>query len=320
MKKILVLLVAVCMSLFVFACAADDPAPQPAPTPVPEAQPDFSAIGDIDSYEVVFVPIESSGVTSSVSEFINLGNDEFLPADSDLDPELGPGPEDIDEDIDDEDDEKDENIDNEFDEEVEPDSGDPDFADPDPVEPDLIENPVDEETSENETTESQLEISSAFNPDILPNRRLTHAELRIWATNYYVRGGANAFEHEVIRLINIERSKLKLTQVTLDHRLSMAGRFHAQTMNQLNLLGHNTGPYADDPKAQHGASANVAKAFGGNLLWGGGNAAWGHINEAHLVSAWMNSPGHRENILAPEATHLGVGFHNYFWTQKFIGL
>ena len=97
MKKAVVVLVVICMSLFVFACNAGNPAPQPAPTPVPdgettpaptptpepttqdievtlnnhhtryydddETQFDISVIGDLDSYAIVFVPIESSGVT-----------------------------------------------------------------------------------------------------------------------------------------------------------------------------------------------------------------------------------------------------------------
>ncbi|MCY7338080.1 MAG: CAP domain-containing protein [Chamaesiphon sp.] len=35
------------------------------------------------------------------------------------------------------------------------------------------------------------------------------------------------------------------------------------------------------------------------------------------MSSWMNSQGHRENMLKPEAQHLGVGYANNFWTQKF---
>jgi len=105
MKKLLVVLLMICMSLFVFACVADDPAPQPAPTPVPvvettpnvtpvptpepepttpnievtlnnhhtryydddETQFDISVSGDFDSYEIVFMPIGSSFITPELA-------------------------------------------------------------------------------------------------------------------------------------------------------------------------------------------------------------------------------------------------------------
>jgi len=145
----------------------------------------------------------------------------------------------------------------------------------------------------------------------LPNRRVTDAERNAWITEYRNLGGATANELEVIRLINIERANHGLVQVQLDERLMMAARFFAQQANDLRGLytgSHNFGPYATNPNAQHGASANVAAAFGGNLRWNGGN--WfssGTMSAEALVTGWMNSTGHRNYILSPEHRFIGMG-------------
>ena len=93
--------------------------------------------------------------------------------------------------------------------------------------------------------------------------------------------------------------------------IMMAARFFAQQANDLRGLhtgGHNFGPYATNPNAQHGASANVVRAFGGSLRWNGGN--WfggGSMSAEALVNGWMNSPGHRRYILSPEHRFIGMG-------------
>jgi uncharacterized protein YkwD len=49
------------------------------------------------------------------------------------------------------------------------------------------------------------------------------------------------------------------------------------------------------------------------------NLAMGHRTPQEAVNGWMGSPSHREAILDERLTHLGVGFHDYHWTQVFIG-
>ena len=92
----------------------------------------------------------------------------------------------------------------------------------------------------------------------------------------------------------------------------MAARFYTQLQGNLDTgSGHNRGPYALDPNATHGASAEVARAFGGNLIWNGGNAvvASGLRTAQHVVNMWMASPGHRAYLLSPEHMFIGVGAH-----------
>ena len=146
----------------------------------------------------------------------------------------------------------------------------------------------------------------------LPNRVLTDTERNQWIADYKSFGGPTTTELEVIRLINIERTKLGLSRVARDDKLMMAARFFAQQAYDLRGLGytgtHNFGPYATNPSATHGASANVAAAFGGRLRWNGGN--WyssGSLSASYLVNGWMNSPGHHAYIISPEHRYIGVG-------------
>lgn len=150
---------------------------------------------------------------------------------------------------------------------------------------------------------------AATQPSItLPNRRLTNAERQNWITEYREMGGASAFELEVVRLINEVRAEHNLSYLQIDDILMMSARFYAQILADLDLpLGHNEGPYATNPNASHGASANVARAFGGQLRWNGGNGSAGRRTPEGVVDGWMNSAGHRRYILSPEHRYIGVG-------------
>lgn len=151
---------------------------------------------------------------------------------------------------------------------------------------------------------------------ILPNRRLSDAERSEWITEYWAMGGAFAFEMEVIRLINEVRASHGLHQVRPDYSLMLAARFYAQLQGNLNTeIGHNQGPYRVSG-ATHGASANIARAFGGRLRWNAGNSAGGQRTPQELVygrgdgsGGWMNSPGHAAYILSPEHRFIGAGTH-----------
>ena len=72
----------------------------------------------------------------------------------------------------------------------------------------------------------------------LPNRVLTNEERNLWIADYRSFGGPTTTELEVIRLINIERAKLGLSQVARDDKLMMAARFFAQQAYDLRGLGY----------------------------------------------------------------------------------
>ena len=147
----------------------------------------------------------------------------------------------------------------------------------------------------------------------LPNRRLTQAEREAWIVDYWDNGGHNTFELDVVRLVNEVRVEHGLHEVQIDIPLMLAARFYAQTMNNLGTrLGHNEEPYATNPGAAHGASANIAYAFGENLHWGGGNGGSGIGTPEDLVNSWMSSEGHRRYLLSPEHRYIGIGAYSLF--------
>lgn|GEM_PF-4864668 len=149
---------------------------------------------------------------------------------------------------------------------------------------------------------------------VLPNIRLTDAERNEWIADYWAHGGPTENELAVLRYVNIERVSHGLVPVEIDNAMMMAARFYAQQFRDLrdvgisSPLGHNNGPYATDPSARHGASANVASAFGVNLRWGGGNGHGGGTTSAEgVVRDWMNSDGHHRYILSEEHRFMGFG-------------
>jgi len=149
----------------------------------------------------------------------------------------------------------------------------------------------------------------------IPGRRLTEAEISAWRRAYDAGGGANEFELEVIRLVNIERAREGASPLTADPTLMMAARFKAQSMHDLDYFAHDSPVY--------GRFVNISReVFGFEARAMGENLAWGQATPEHVVRSWMASPGHRANILNPAYNLIGVGFHEgetngRLWAQKF---
>jgi len=169
------------------------------------------------------------------------------------------------------------------------------------------EEPEEEETEQEEPEEEEPEEEEPEETPIrVSDRRLTDTERAAWINAYRAAGGPSSFELRVAELVSEIRVQYSLSSVSADETLMMAGRFYAQTMYELNTIGHNVGPY-QIVGATHGASQAVVRAFGGSLRWNGGNAASGHLTPESVVDGWMNSPGHRNYILSPEHVSIGVG-------------
>lgn len=105
-------------------------------------------------------------------------------------------------------------------------------------------------------------------------------------------------EQELLRLVNQERAKLNLSQLTLDLTLQAVGRAHSLDMFRRGYFSHHN-PEGQDPfdrlKA-HGVHYHIA---GENL------ALAPTVAMAH--TGLMNSPGHRRNILEPKYNRIGIG-------------
>lgn len=124
---------------------------------------------------------------------------------------------------------------------------------------------------------------------------------------------ADSYEKEVVRLVNVERRKNGLSELSYDWQLSRVARYKSEDMRKNNYFSHTSPMY--------GSPFEMIKSFGISYRSAGENIAKGQATPEAVVKAWMNSPGHRANILNSSFTHIGVGYaaDGKYWTQMFIG-
>jgi len=124
---------------------------------------------------------------------------------------------------------------------------------------------------------------------------------------------ALAFESEVIRLVNEQRAKNGLKALTANWELSRVARYKSRDMADNRYFSHTSPTY--------GTPFQMIKAFGLSYRTAGENIAYGQRTPQAVVNAWMNSSGHRANILNASYTQIGVGYvsSGHYWTQMFIG-
>ena len=97
-----------------------------------------------------------------------------------------------------------------------------------------------------------------------------------------------AYENKVLELVNVERAKNGLKPLTMDESVRKVARTKSSDMRQNRYFDHNSPVYG---------------------------------SPFDMLKQWMNSPGHRANILDSSFTHIGVGYdaQGNYWTQMFIG-
>ena len=122
-----------------------------------------------------------------------------------------------------------------------------------------------------------------------------------------------AYENEVVRLVNVERNKQGLKSLDSDWQLSRVARYKSQDMRDNGYFSHTSPTY--------GSPFEMMKSFGISYRTAGENIAKGQKTPAAVVNAWMNSSGHRANILNSSFTKIGVGYvaNGNYWTQMFTG-
>lgn len=124
---------------------------------------------------------------------------------------------------------------------------------------------------------------------------------------YRTRTTSSAIEQEILRLVNIERAKRGLAALSLAGQLNQAARLHADAMARLNAkYGMYAAHQHDQYKSTLPTPATRMEYVGYYGAWGE-NIAAGYGSADAVVSAWMNSAGHRANILNPAYTIIGVG-------------
>ncbi|MFD9119193.1 CAP domain-containing protein [Streptomyces bottropensis] len=121
---------------------------------------------------------------------------------------------------------------------------------------------------------------------------------------------------DVITLTNAERAGAGLPPLSPDPLLAHAAQAHSADMVARAFYAH-TAPDGGEPWHRAAAAGSTHRSVGENI-------ACGQRSAAEVVTSWMNSPGHRANILKPGFTHIGVGFvgggaAGTYWTQLFGG-
>lgn len=120
------------------------------------------------------------------------------------------------------------------------------------------------------------------------------------------------YTQQVVDLVNTERAKEGLAPLTIDPSVEKAATVRA---NEIQSKFDHTRP--------NGSSFSSAlKEQGVNYRGAGENIAWGQRTPEEVVTAWMNSAGHRANIMNKSFTHIGVGntqngSGTQYWVQLF---
>lgn len=120
------------------------------------------------------------------------------------------------------------------------------------------------------------------------------------------------YENEVIRLVNEIRKENGLNQLKADWELSRVARYKSQDMKDNKYFSHTSPVY--------GSPFEMIRNFGISYKSAGENIARGQKTPQAVVDGWMNSSGHRANILNKNYTKIGVGYvaDGNYWTQMFI--
>jgi uncharacterized protein YkwD/stress response protein SCP2 len=119
---------------------------------------------------------------------------------------------------------------------------------------------------------------------------------------------------KVVELTNAERARAGLPALAVDPLLAAAAQAHSTDMVARAFYSH-TSPDGSQPWDRAAAAGSRRRTIGENI-------ACGQRSPAQVVEGWMNSPGHRANILKPAFTHIGIGLAGggqmgTYWTQLF---
>ncbi|MGI5205161.1 CAP domain-containing protein [Spirillospora sp. CA-108201] len=125
--------------------------------------------------------------------------------------------------------------------------------------------------------------------------------------------GGGTLAQQVVSLTNAERAKNGCGALTVDSRLQAAAQGHSEDMVARNFFDH-TDPSGGNPGDRITAAGYRWSTYGENI-------AYGQRTPAAVMSAWMNSSGHRANILNCRFRNIGVGVAlksgTPYWTQNF---
>ncbi len=169
---------------------------------------------------------------------------------------------------------------------------------------DLFNNNINYTNTDYSQAESSTEKQPAEN---------SQAETR-QASNSSAQSSNSSYEQRVVQLVNVEREKNGLNPLVLDSSISNVARAKSKDMADNNYFAHQSPTY--------GSAGDMLRNFGINWSAWGENIASGQNTPEQVVNAWMNSEGHRANILSTNFGKIGVGYvtdsnGTPYWTQMF---
>jgi uncharacterized protein YkwD len=118
-----------------------------------------------------------------------------------------------------------------------------------------------------------------------------------------------ALEQRVVELTNAERAAAGCAPLGVDQRLGAAARAHSADMADQDYFSH-TGANGSSVQSRVEAQGYAWRRLAENI-------AFGYPTPEAVVAGWMDSEGHRANILNCELTQIGVGYDRSYWTQNF---
>lgn len=173
------------------------------------------------------------------------------------------------------------------------------------------EKKSEQQVASDNLTEKGSESGSSNPPSSSPSD--TSGEKK--SVSHHDHSALQSIEWEVVELVNQERAKRNLKPLRADDKLSVVARMKSKDMAEKNYFSHDSPTYGSpfDMMKKHGISFKSAAE----------NIAAGQTTAQQVVTGWMNSEGHRENILNPNFDTIGVGYvkggsNGHYWTQLFI--
>ncbi|MDX8366614.1 S-layer homology domain-containing protein [Cytobacillus sp. IB215665] len=166
-------------------------------------------------------------------------------------------------------------------------------------------------------------ITTGISPtEFSPNGYVTRAQMAVFVIRTLDSQEKNttkvekSFIYDVLDLVNVERAKENIHPLELSTEVTEVAQIKAEDMRDQNYFSHTSPTY--------GSPFDMLKQFGVQWTSAAENIAAGQSTPEEVVTGWMNSDGHRKNILSSNYTEIGIGFteggsHGYYWVQMFIG-
>lgn len=152
----------------------------------------------------------------------------------------------------------------------------------------------------------------SITPVLLAAAALLIPTLPVSAAEYDVKASVS----RVLELTNMERQRAGVAPLTLSSELTAAAQSYSQVLAETGCFAHTCGPVPN-------FTDRIGQAGYVDLTAAAENIGAGYPTPESVVDGWMNSAGHRANLLSPSYSEIGIGVatgggqYGIFWTQDF---